>query len=137
MDIMKIGTEILMNKLGSSTGADSDAISSVLSKLVGQGDQLDIASLVSGLQSGGLASMAASWLGDGGNNSISIDQVKSLIGGDKIADAAAELGTDEQSLMSGLSEALPEMVNQASSGGSLLDSAGGLGGALGIAKVLF
>ena len=55
----------------------------------------------------------------------------------KIAAAATELGTDEGSLLSSLSQALPQMVNNASSGGSLLDSIGGLGGAMNMAKKLF
>ena len=45
-----------------------------------------------------------------------------------MADAASQLGTDEGSLLDGLKDALPQMVDKASSGGSLLDSVGGLGG---------
>ncbi len=137
MDIMQIGTDILKSKLGGSGGASNEVISGALGKLVGSGDNLDLGGLMSSLQSGGLASMAASWLGDGDNDSISVDQIKGLLGGDKIAAAATELGTDENSLLSSLSQALPQMVNNASSGGSLLDSIGGIGGALNMAKKLF
>lgn len=137
MDIAKMGAELLKNQLGGSGGQSTDMIAGVLQKLVGNGDQLDIAGMVAALQSGGLASIAASWLGDGDNASISTDQVKQVIGDTRISEAAAELGTDEGSLLSGLSQALPQMIDKSSSGGSLLDSVGGIDGALNMARKLF
>jgi len=72
--------------------------------------------------------VASSWLGDGDNADISADQLKDVLGGDKISEAAAQLGTDEGSLLESLREAIPQMVDKSSSGGSLMDSLGGLGG---------
>ena len=137
MDIAQMGAELLKSQLGGAGGQSNDMIAGVLQKLIGNGDQLDIGSMVAALQSGGLASVAASWLGDGDNESISTDQVKQVIGDDKISQAAAELGTGEGSLLSGLSQALPQMIDKSSSGGSLLDAVGGLDGALNMAKKLF
>ncbi len=45
--------------------------------------------------------------------------------------------TDEESLLQGLSEALPAIVDKSSSGGSRLDAIGGIDGALNMAKKLF
>jgi len=132
-----MGAELLKSQLGGNGGQSNDMIAGVLQKLIGNGDQMDIGGMVAALQSGGLASIAASWLGDGDNESISTDQVKQVIGDDKISQAAAELGTDEGSLLSGLSQALPQMIDKSSSGGSLLDAVGGLDGALNMAKKLF
>ena len=137
MDIAQMGAELLKSQLGGNGGQSNDMIAGVLQKLIGNGDQMDIGGMVAALQSGGLASIAASWLGDGDNESISTDQVKQVIGDDKISQAAAELGTDEGSLLSGLSQALPQMIDKSSSGGSLLDAVGGLDGALNMAKKLF
>jgi len=137
MDILQIGTDMLKSKLGGQAGLSNDAISGVLGKLIGNGNELDIAGLVASLQSGGLASVAASWLGDGSNESISQNQIKDALGSEKVAAAAAELGTDEQTLLGGLSDALPGMVDKASSGGSLLDAVGGLNGAMDMAKKFF
>jgi len=47
------------------------------------------------------------------------------------------LGTDENSLLAGLTRVLPKMVDSSSSGGSLLDAIGGLDGAMSMAKKLF
>ena len=137
MDITRMGAELLKNQLGGSGGQSTDMIAGVLQKLIGNGDQLDIAGMVAALQSGGLASIAASWLGDGDNEAISSEQVRQVMGDAKISQAATELGTDEDSLLSGLSQALPQMIDKSSSGGSLLDAVGGIGGALDMAKKLF
>ena len=137
MDILKIGAEILKSSLGDRTSMGIEGIAGVLQKLIGNGDQFDLSGLLGMMQSGGLASLAASWLGDGGNDAISPGQIREVIGDGKIADAAMELGTDQDSLLSGLAEAIPQMVDRASSGGSLLDSVGGLGGAMDMAKKLF
>ena len=130
MDIMKLATGMLAKKLG----GDNAAIGGVLNSLIGGGDSADMGGLVAGLKAKGLGSVAESWLGDGANEEISADQLKDVIGGDKISEAAAKLGTDEGSLLEGLKGALPQMVDKSSSGGSLLDSVGGIGGLAGMAK---
>ena len=130
MDIMNLASGLIANKLG----VDQSTISGALNGLVGDGDKFDLGSLVGNLQSGDLGDIAASWLGDGENAAISTDQIQNLMGGDKISAAAAQLGTSEGSLLESLQEALPQLVDQSSSGGSLLDSVGGIGGLASIAK---
>lgn len=124
MDIKSLAAGMLMKKLG----GDSGAIGGVLESLVGGGDKMDIGSLVSGLKDKGLGDVAESWLGEGENKEISADQLKDVLGADKVTEAAAKLGTDEGSLLDSLKGAIPQVVDKASSGGSLLDSVGGLGG---------
>lgn len=121
---------MLLKKIGGNSGA----INGVMDKLVGDGDKMDVGSLIGGLQSKGLGDIAESWLGDGANKDISADQLKDVLGAEKISAAAAELGTDEGSLLGGLQSALPQMVDKASQGGSLLGSLGGLGALGSIAK---
>ena len=135
MDILQMGAQLLKNSMGGQ--GDTDAISGVLQKLIGNGDQLDMAGMVAAMQSGGLASIVASWLGDGDNAAVSESQVRDVIGSEKISEAAAQIGTDENSLLAGLAQALPQMVDRSSSGGSLLDAIGGLDGAMNMAKKLF
>ena len=134
MDIMKLGTQLLMSKLGGN--ADSDSITSTLGSLLSGGDSNSggLGGIISAMQEKGLGSIVESWLGDGDNEEISSDQVRDVVGSDKIAAMAAKLGSDEDSLLSGLKEALPQVVDKSSSGGSLLDSIGGLSGAMNMAK---
>jgi len=124
MDIMNLAKGMLAQKLG----ADSDAIGGAMDSLLGDGDKLDLGSLVSGFQSKGLGDVASSWLGDGDNTPISADQLKGVLGSEKITQAAAQLGTNENALLDGLKDALPQLIDKSSSGGSLLGSLGGLGG---------
>jgi len=130
MDIMKLAQGMLAQKLGGNNAA----VGLALNSLLGQGDKMDIGSLVSGFKEKGMGDVAESWLGDGENAPVSADQLKEVLGAEKVAQAASELGTDEGSLLSGLQDALPQMVDKASSGGSLLGSLGGVGGLAGMAK---
>ncbi len=137
MDLMKIGTQLVMSKLGGGSG-NSGAITSMLGGILSGGDKAGgMNGLLSGMKEKGLGSIADSWLGDGDNEEISADQMRDVIGGDKVSQMASEMGTDEGSLLDTLRDALPQMVDKGSSGGSILDSVGGLSGALGMAKGLF
>ncbi|RUM93586.1 MAG: hypothetical protein DSZ28_07690 [Thiothrix sp.] len=136
MDLMKLGAQLVMSKLGGGDGASSDSISSMLGNLLG-GDDNDgggMGNILSSMKEKGLGSIADSWLGDGDNEEISTDQLRAVMGSDKVTEMASELNTDEGSLLSGLKDALPQMIDKSSSGGSLLDNLGGLSGALGMAK---
>lgn len=124
MDLMNLAKGMLADKIG----GDSDALGGALDGLLGDGDKLDLGSLVGGLQAKGLAGLASSWLGDGENAEISTDQLKDVLGEQQVAQAAAKIGTDESSLLDGLKDALPQLIDKSSSGGSLLGSLGGLGG---------
>jgi uncharacterized protein YidB (DUF937 family) len=142
MDLMKIGTQLILSKLGG--GASEGGIASALSSLLGGGNSgggLDLSSLVSGMlkngggeSGGGIADIVGSWLGDGDNEAVSGSQIKDMLGGDKISEFASKLGVDEDTAADSLAEAVPQMVDKGSSGGSLLDSVGGLSGAIDLAK---
>ena len=136
MDIMKLGAQLLLNKLGDGSKAEDEAqVTGAISNLLGGKDgAFDLGAVVEGLKGNGLSNLAESWLGDGDNEEISPAQVKSLFGEGKIANMASELGSDEDSVLSGLKEMIPQLIDKSSSGGSLLDS---LGGVAGLAKKLF
>ncbi len=135
MDLMKMGTELLGGNL---EGVDSNDLSSAVSSLfAGSDGKMDLGSIVSSMNDKGLGSIAESWLGDGSNSSISMDQVRDLLGSDKISQIASQLNTGEGSLLESLSSMLPQLVDKSSSGGSLLDSVGGIEGAMGLASKFF
>jgi uncharacterized protein YidB (DUF937 family) len=134
MDIMQIGAKLLQDKLGLE-GEQTDSLMSALSGLTDGEGGMDVASLVSSMQaSGGFSSLVSSWLGDGDNEAISGGQVSELLGSDKVAGFAAKLGIDEGAAADGLAEMLPQVVDKASSAGSLLDSIGGMDGLMGMAS---
>jgi uncharacterized protein YidB (DUF937 family) len=136
-----MGAETFMksNKSGEAgSGLDIGTLGTALSGLLGGGQGgIDLGSLMSKFSSAGLGSLVNSWLGDGANQSISADQVMDMFGSSKISEFASTLGLSQEEAAGGLSDAIPQMVDKASSGGSLLDSVGGLSGALGMAGKLF
>ena len=137
MDLLQMGAQILSQQLGGN--ANSDSMQNVLSSLIGDGDSMDIASLVAKMQggSGGLGEIVQSWLGDGENAAISPSQLQDVIDSERLQQSAVQLGTDQDSLLEMLSSAVPQMVDNGSKGGSLLDSLGGLEGVANLAKGFF
>jgi uncharacterized protein YidB (DUF937 family) len=136
MDMMKLATQLLASKLGNSGGGNADLVQSVIGNLLGGsgGNGIDLGSLVGGLQNSGMADIAESWLGDGDNAHISRSQIESMLGSGKIQEAASQLGADQNDLLRGLQNMLPQVVDKSSSGGNLLDAVGGIGGLAGLAS---
>lgn len=136
MDLLQLGAQMLNQSSGSESNAGSDTIATALSSLLGDGQgNMDLAGLASKMASSGdLGSVVSSWLGDGANSSISADDILGLLGENQIADFSKQLGMGTESAASSLADVLPQLMDQASSGGSLLDAAGGIDGILGAAK---
>jgi uncharacterized protein YidB (DUF937 family) len=133
MDLMQLGSQLLASQLGN--GANTDAIKKALGGLLSDNNgNLDLGSLIGAMQGKDLGAIVTSWLGDGDNADISTVQVREVIGKDKVAAMAAELNSDEDSILNGLKDALPQLIDNSSKGGSLLDNPGDL---LNLAKKLF
>ncbi|PIE56845.1 MAG: hypothetical protein CSA34_02475 [Desulfobulbus propionicus] len=138
-ELLQLGAKAFRDSsLSGEAGSNLDlqTIISAISGLVG-GEGFDLAAIVSKLKAGGLGEIAMSWLGNGTNQGISLDQVKGVFGSEKIDAFAAQLGLNTEEAAGGLSEALPLLIDKASSGGSLLDSFGGVEGVAGLAGKLF
>ncbi len=134
MDVLQLGVKLLSEKLG--TQVDADTASAALSNLLGDGKGgVDLAGIASQMASSGdLGAIVNSWLGDGENSPISAESVQSLLGGEQLSAFASQLGTDSGSAAADLADLLPQLIDKSSSGGSLLDTAGGVNGLLGAAK---
>ena len=128
MDLMKVATQLLLSKFsGGQPGLTETVVSAALSKLMptNSGGDLDLGSLLSQINGGGLASLASSWLGDSDNSPISSGQIMDLFGQSKIKNFADEIGIDEATASNGLSDMIPNLIDKSSQGGSLLDAVGG------------
>ena len=139
-DLLQLGATVFQkSKLSGDAGSNVDlsAIAAAFGGLTGGKEGFDLTALIKNLNGGGLGEIASSWLGDGANAGVSPDQVTKALGPDTIAEFASKLGLSEDEASGGLSEALPHMVDKASSGGSLLDSLGGVEGLVGLAGKLF
>ena len=117
MDLTQIASQLLSDKLG--LNIDQATVTSALSSLLGDGSgNLDFAGLASRMASSGeLGAILNSWLGDGANESISADSIMGLLGQDRVADFAGQIGTSTGEAASGLADVLPQVMDRASSGG--------------------
>jgi uncharacterized protein YidB (DUF937 family) len=138
-NMIQIAAQLFQGQLDKEgDGLDIGDITSALTTLMSDSSgNVDVTSMLSNLDAGGLMSMAASWLGDGDNDAMAPEQVKSIFDGNKISEFATSLGLDENSALSGLSNTIPAVIDQSSSGGSLLDAVGGISGAIGLASKFF
>jgi len=136
MDIAQLVQQVISQKLGQEV--DGDTVSQALSALSGDGEGFSVSSLVSKFSSfDGLDDVLGSWLGDGENAPIDADTIMNIFDGAQISEFASKLGLDQGSAASLLSQAVPDIVDKSSSGGELLDSIGGIEGAMGMLKKLF
>lgn len=134
MDLLKLGTQLLMSKLGGQSGGSESAVQDALGSLIGNGDGMDLSGLVEKAQSGGLGDLAASWLGDGANAAPTAEQTRQMVDEGDLGNLASALGADKGDLLNSLKDVLPQLVDKGSQGGSLLDSVGGIGGLANMAK---
>jgi len=144
-ELLKMGASAIQgNSDDATTGLDTDSISNALGNLLGGGADggLDLGSLVSGLSENGLGSIVGSWLGSGENESISLDSITDLLGADKISEFASSLGLSEDSAKGALADALPNVIDKATSGENslvddLLSKVGGADGAMDMLGKMF
>ena len=137
MDLLKRGASMIQsNSDDATTGLDVDNIANALYHLVGNGSGgLDLVKFVGGLSQNGLGEIVGSWLGNGENKSISIEQIITLLGSDNVAAFASELGISQESAANALAETVPQVVDQATRGEStimdeMLGQVGGPSGAM-------
>jgi len=137
-DLLKIGASLIQNNDDEkTTGLSTDSITDALGSLLGgsDGKSLDLSSILGNLTNGNLGEVVSSWIGSGENAPIEPDQVKDLVGEDKVNEFAEKLGIDTESAKKALADALPNVVDKATSEdnnmlGDLLDKVGGVDGAL-------
>ncbi len=141
--IIMMGAEYIRNNSDESTsGLDIGQIGSALQNILGQGEGIDIASLVAKAQESGLTEIVSSWIGNGDNAPIEPEKVTQLVGSDKVQALAQQLGISPESAQQALADALPAVVDQATNeepslAEQLLEQVGGIEGAMNLFKKLF
>jgi uncharacterized protein YidB (DUF937 family) len=101
--------DVLKNGLGGllAGGAAGSVLSGGLNDLLKQ------------FQQSGQDDVAKTWVGTGPNKAISSDDLAKALGGDQISTLMAHTGLSRQDLLAGLSQYLPEAVNQLTPDGLL------------------
>jgi uncharacterized protein YidB (DUF937 family) len=118
---MSVLEDILGKVVEKAVGGDSDkakvvqALIPVVVALLANGG---LEKILGKMRAQGLSSQADSWVGDGGNESISGDQAKEILGSDQVAKIAEQTGLPEGQAADLVAEALPEVIDKISPQGS-------------------
>jgi uncharacterized protein YidB (DUF937 family) len=139
-DIVNMGTELFKSKLGDSAGEiDQNTVMDALSGLISNKEGgIDLSNILSSLTSSdGVGSIISSWMGDGENEPVDGSQLTEILGEDKVSEFADKLGVDKDTALSGLTDAIPNMIDKATGEGSLLDAVGGIDGIMDMASKFF
>ncbi len=143
-DLLKVGAALIQgNSDDATTDLNVDDIAKALDGLVGDGQGgVNLLPFVSGLGENGLGAIVGSWLGNGENTSISMEQITELLGSEKVSEFASSLGLSEESAQNALSEVIPKVVDTATSGeGGIMDEmlaqVGGSQGAMEMLSKMF
>ncbi|MBI1931013.1 MAG: DUF937 domain-containing protein [Ignavibacteriales bacterium] len=100
--------DLLKSALGG--GKQNDLLSIVMNLIGGQKGGLN--GLVSQFASNGLGDIVESWIGTGANKAISPEQLQNALGSDQIKTIASKLGIDQNSVLSQLTNLLPQAVDK-------------------------
>jgi len=123
-ELLKIGASLIeSNSDDATTGLDIDKIVAAMQKILMNRDgNIDLASILTKLSGNGLGEIVGSWLGNGENKAIDPERIADLLGEEKVQAFAQELGVSEESARLALADALPPVVDRATSGeSSILD----------------
>ncbi len=104
------------------TDLEARALPAVLSRILANTDLGSVGGLLQSLQQGGLDRQVASWLGNGSNLPISVDQLRAALGDERLRQMAAAAGLPLDQLLNALAQKLPETVDHMSPNGSLEES---------------
>jgi uncharacterized protein YidB (DUF937 family) len=99
----------------------ADAVSSLQTLLADASGKIDVKDLVSKLQNANLSEVVQSWLDDGKNAVLSNEAIGNLFDSEKLSKFAASLNLELETAKDGLSNAIPNLIDQVSSGGQIVD----------------
>lgn len=110
----------IIGSLAGNTQGGSSPLQSILGAVLAN-QQGGLSGILSQLEQAGLGSIAQSWVGNGPNQSISPDQLRSAFGEDRVQDMANQAGMAPHDFLSQLSQHLPRVVDHATPDGQVPD----------------
>jgi uncharacterized protein YidB (DUF937 family) len=110
---------VLKGLAGQQQGQAGGGLGGILGQVLGNTDLGSLGGLLDQLQKSGLGPQVSSWLGNGANLPISVDQLRQALGDDTVRQVATSLGIPVDQLLGQLSQHLPAAVDKLSPNGTL------------------
>ncbi len=114
----------LAGQAGQAEQPSSEGIPAILAQVLARTDLGSVGGLLQQLQQSGLASEVASWLSNGENLPISMDQLRNALGDQHLGQLASQLGLPVDEVLRELSQHLPGAIDQMSPKGTLAEQLG-------------
>lgn len=113
-----------------TTPASHAGIAQALLGMLGSGQAGGVAGLLQAFEQGGLGQAAASWVGNGQNLPVTADQIRGVLGSDRIQELAQKAGIPPEEASQAIAAVLPGLIDRLTPGGQvdsgLLDEGMGL-----------
>ncbi len=117
----KIAKQFLVDANADGKIDVADVAGSLEKLLSDASGKLDLGSVVTKFKNSELSETVSSWLGDGKNEVLSVDGLSKLFDADKLTKFASSLNIDVETAKAALTNAIPNLIDQVSSGGDLLE----------------
>jgi uncharacterized protein YidB (DUF937 family) len=110
---------VLKGLAGQQQGQAGGGLGGILGQVLANTNLGSLGGLIDQLQKSGLGPQVSSWLGNGANLPISVDQLRQALGDDSVRQIATSLGIPVDQLLNQLSQHLPAAVDKLSPNGTL------------------
>jgi uncharacterized protein YidB (DUF937 family) len=104
--------------MGEEAGGDTAGLMSHAMDLVNNPETGGVQGLVQQFHANGLGDVVNSWVGQGGNQPISADQIQQVLGSDKINAMASKFGISPEDASAKLAELLPSVIGKSTPAGN-------------------
>jgi uncharacterized protein YidB (DUF937 family) len=109
----------VLQSLSDGKPGSSETIGDMLNKALANTQFGSLQGVLDQLQSSGLGAEVTSWLGQGGNLPVSVDQIRAALGNEQLQKLAAQFGIPLDQVASVLAQHLPAAVDKLSPNGTL------------------
>jgi uncharacterized protein YidB (DUF937 family) len=109
----------VLKGLAGQQGQAGGGLGGILGQVLANTDLGSLGGLLTQLQKSGLGPQVNSWLGNGANLPISVDQLRQALGDDTIRQIAKSFGIPVDQLLNTLSQTLPATIDKLSPNGTL------------------
>jgi uncharacterized protein YidB (DUF937 family) len=110
---------VLKGLANQQQGQAGGGLGNILGQVLANTDLRSLGGLLDQLQKSGLGAQVSSWLGNGANLPISVDQLRQALGDDTIRQLSQTLGIPIDQVLNQLSQHLPAAVDKLSPNGTL------------------
>lgn len=126
MTLINMAADLFKSQLGSQgSNLDTGNIIAALQDLLPtNGGDIDIANLIAQFTQGDLGSLVNSFLGDGANANMSVENILAILGQNKVENFASQLDIQPDTAANTLSDIIPQLIDKNSGGGDLMGMAG-------------